>query len=143
MAVETYVLAEVNWGIAQSSGTRTTALALSTVGYTAIDSHEVIRAGAYAFDTGSNVSHTFMVCFEWTTYLASNLIFRLQDVTNALTISTITPGSSTVGAATFVTSTTFANLPAANARVELQYTMTSTAAAKFYAAAWYVNRWAV
>jgi len=138
-----YHIATVSWGATQGASlaaSSTVELAATGAGtWAAIDGHEVLREGGFAFATGSPmVTHYLYVRFAVSLLADTTLSFRLRDVSNSLTIATATPES--IGD-TSAYSTTFSNLPASDARVELQYTLVAPRTCLFYWALWDMSRW--
>ena len=143
--VARYHVHTVSWGAVQvADDAASTLLTLTATGagvWAAVDAHETLRQGAFDFATGTEIRHAFVVYYQFTTWSAGNLAFRLRDVTNSLTIATATRDTAGTYNDVSTWSTAFTNLPLADARVELQYSLVAPTTCDFYSAVWDTSRW--
>ena len=143
MAIAEYYLNMATWGVDQDGTSEDrdiiTYQELSATGsgvWATLDTHRTIRLGAFAFEAG--VIHRFLVGVGLTTIIvADDIQFRIRDITNSLTIATVTPTLPFSALnVRYDYSDTFTNLPAADALVELQYTLISPSVCNWASAFW-------
>jgi len=148
MAIRFYQLALMDWGVTQAAGSDISApttanLAITGSGaWATVNAQECLRQATFSvLDTDGNVAHSLRVN-AYRGPLVTDLWFRLQNVTSSTTIVSGTAKWATSANPITIYAIDAANLPAADARVELQYWLTGSGAGhgSFLAACWLMER---
>jgi len=131
----------ISWGATQdAAGSVSALLELAATGagnWTVIDGYEELRQGALEFE--DDIALYFEINFITTQWATGNLLFRVYDVTNSVVIASAAPTS---GDLTYAIDQSLDNaLPAANARLQLQYVLIGPTTCAFYKALFDLYKW--